>query len=168
MVRHNPGRRADASTSSGSAAALLLLSALLMNGACGPNVSGADGGTDTGVAPGPDIVVIPDGALTCAAYTQQCGAAPTPYGLCCSACPAGLTCGYANPGVDAGTGTAVLICTKLCGNGAVCPAGQNGVASWCVRGLCYQSCEPAGVTCPAGEQCVTLYGHGICEAVTCF
>ncbi|MEI8256754.1 MAG: hypothetical protein WCJ30_13850 [Deltaproteobacteria bacterium] len=143
-----------------------LLAALFV-AACGPGNNGTDAAIDSGVVPGPDVVSIPDGALTCAEYARQCQGTATTYGLCCSTCPTGLTCNYSNPGVDAGANT-VQICTKLCGNGADCPAGANGAASWCVRGLCYQSCEAAGQGCPTGEECVTLYGHSFCEAVTCF
>ncbi len=146
----------------------VLALATLFIAACGPGNNGSDAGPDTGVAPGPDVAMVPDGALTCATWTAQCQAPAVAYGLCCNSCPTGLSCAYANPGVDAGMGTAVMICTKLCGTGADCPSGANGAASWCVRGLCYQSCDAAGSTCPTGEDCVMLYGHGICEAVTCF
>lgn len=135
--------------------------------ACG-NGSSPDAGntpTDTGTGGGNDVVMA-DG-LSCADYAHACAGQTQPYGLCCPTCPTGFTCGYANPGVDAGNATTVLMCSKTCQNGADCPA-VGTTQALCVLGLCYEQCDPTAATgCPPSEQCITVFGHSVCAAVSC-
>jgi hypothetical protein len=142
-------------------AALLALFLAACSGGGATDAGPTDTGstiTDTG----------PWDGLACSDYTRICQSPSTFYGLCCGSCPGtDAGCAAANPGVPQGEGTVVLMCTKMCGNGGDCPNAPNGALGLCVRGICYQSCDAPGSTCPEGESCVMLYGHGICTAVEC-
>lgn len=132
--------------------------------ACSTGSSNDAGPTDSGTSSGPDVQA--DG-LSCAEYTRVCPAQTLPYGLCCTDCPTGFSCAYANPGVDAGTGTAVLMCTQMCQHLADCPA-AGSAAGICVLGLCFQTCDPTtGGACPPAEGCIPVFGRNVCAAVTC-
>ena len=140
----------------------VLLAAFVVG--CGNNPPADAGPTDTGSGSA-DVVFT--GGPACTDYARTC-TTPTPYGTCCAMCPAGYTCGYADPGVDAGGGTTTTnICSATCINASECPT--NGTHSaMCVRGLCYQSCDPMNAaSCPELEQCTTIYGVNICTVVVC-
>ena len=135
--------------------------------ACGNGSANDAGPTDTATDTGGGTDAATDG-LTCAEYARACQG-PTPaYALCCTpTCPTGFSCGYANPGVDAGALTTVQMCTQQCQHLADCPA-AGSTPALCVLGLCYQTCDPTtGGACPPAETCVTVFGRSVCAAVTC-
>ena len=89
---------------------LAVLFALVAIGCGGGPV--ADAGTDSGpVDTGVDVVYTGGPLCTDVAHESTM---PVPYGPCSGMCPTGYSCGYANPGVDAGVGPpTVNICRAL-------------------------------------------------------